>query len=87
MTDERLAEIKQADLYSRNGLTYQPTMREELVAALELERARLDWLIRYLETPEDDRIPWFVVMIGVPETERAEKWRESIDSAMKGAGR
>jgi hypothetical protein len=91
MTSDRLAEIREALHYCRRAFTpeeiaHKPILgfAEELVTALETERERLDWLIRYLDTPEDEQPPFFVIMIGVPLELRPEQWRLTIDSAREG---
>jgi len=84
MTNERLAEIKQAaERYRGKGY---PLEIEELVEALETERARLDWVFGDPSKPESasrQQIEEILMHTSTPDEARA-----AIDyERAKGAGR
>lgn len=76
MTPERMAELKAIPCPGWPTIPHVARVAiRELVLALEVERARLDWLIRWIEEPEEKALG---PIDGSPE-KHLTLWREWID--------
>lgn len=85
MTPARLAEIKALNAYTRAGGTVD-RITEELLAALETERARLAWLIDQLLKPDEERAELAMstrarLDCGISREDLLAEWRRAIDEA------
>ena len=86
MTAARLAEIRVAVVGLKRWSTLafpQVPLIDELIAALETEMARLDWLIAWTLLDEDNRPPIIMLSVTGPEDEVREYRRECLRIAIE----